>query len=297
MSNLAHGIHFGVNIDPLAGTPCWPIQAAQTVEERELDCVTIQDHPYSPHFLDMWTTLVAVTLNTKQLRIFPNVVNIPLRPPAMLAKAAATLDVLSGGRIELGLGAGAAAFAPEISAMGGPARSPGEAVSALEEAIQIIRGYWRGDLLSFIGQHYTVNELQPGPLPAHSIRLFLGALGPRMLSLTGRLADGWIPSSLFAPPEQLLEMSRRIDEAALSAGRRTSDIRRIYNVMGRIVDGPVQSYLVGPVNYWVDELTRLATQIGMDMFIYWPYDDHLRQYVLFSEEVVPRVREAVGSRS
>lgn len=293
MSNLAHSIRFGVNIDPLANAPGWPVQAAQAVEERELDFVTIQDHPYSPHFLDMWTTLVALALSTKRLRLFPNVANLPMRPPATLAKAVATLDVLSGGRIELGLGAGAAAFVNEIAAMGGSVRTPGEAVAALEEAIRIIRSYWRGNPLSFAGKHYAVKELQPGPLPAHPVGIYLGALGPRMLSLTGRLADGWIPSSLFAPSEQLPEMSRRIDEAALAAGRKISDIRRIYNVMGRIVDGPVQGYLIGPVHYWIDELTRLAVELGIDTFIYWPYDDHLRQYLLFVENVVPRVREAV----
>jgi hypothetical protein len=89
-------------------------------------------------------------------------------------------------------------------------------------------------------------------------------------------------------------MQQRINDAALAAGRRPQDIRRIYNVMGFITDGPVQGLLTGPVGYWVDELTRLAVEVDMDTFIYWPADDRLRQIERFAAEVVPAVREQVA---
>jgi len=210
----------------------------------------------------------------------------------MLAKAAATLDVLSGGRLELGLGAGA--FRQGIEAMGGPGRSRGESVEALEEAVQIIHAFWSGSrTLRFEAKHYTVKGAHPGPRPAHPIGLWLGSYGPRSLGITGRLADGWLPSSSYAPPERLPEMQQRIDAAALGAGRKPQDIRRVYNVMGFITAGPQQSPFTGPVDYWVDELTRLAVEVGMDTFIYWPADDRLRQIERFAAEVVPAVQEQV----
>src|SRR5919197_1556930 len=118
----------------------------------------------------------------------------------MLAKQAASLDVLSGGRFELGLGAGSLWEA--IAAMGGPDRSPREALEALEEAIRIIRLFWSGELtITFEGRHYSVKGLDPGPPPAHPIGIWVGGYKPRMLNLIGRLADGWIPSLPYAPPE------------------------------------------------------------------------------------------------
>lgn len=75
--------------------------------------------------------------------------------------------------------------------------------------------------------------------------IWVGAAGPRMLNLIGRLADGWIPSSGFAPPERLPELHERIDEAAQAAGRKPSEIRRVYNVSGTITDGDRGNFLEG----------------------------------------------------
>ena len=112
--------------------------------------------------------------------------------------------------------------------------------------------------------------------------------------MLGRLADGWIPSSSYVPPEALHEKQQRIDDSALEAGRQPDEIRRIYNVMGMITDGPKEGLLTGPVEYWVDELTRLVVEIGMDTFIYWPADDRMRQIELFASEVVTAVKDQVA---
>ncbi len=294
MSDYQQEIHFGANVDPTASDPGWPLRLSRAIEQLGLEYIGMQDHPYNPGFLDTWTLMASLLQATERVRIFPNVANLPLRPPVMLAKAAATLDVLSGGRVELGLGAGA--FREGIEAMGGPGRSRSESVEALEEAVQIIRAYWKGDrALRFDGKYYVVKGARPGPRPAHPIGLWLGSYGPRSLGVLGRLADGWLPSSSYAPPERLPEMQQRIDTAALAAGRQPRDIRRIYNVMGLITEGPVQALFTGPVHYWVDELTRLAVEVGMDTFIYWPADDRLRQIERFATEVVPAVQEQVAS--
>src|SRR5439155_23813301 len=164
------------------------------------------------------------------IRSFPDVANLPLRPPAMLAKSAATLDVLTGGRVELGLGAGA--FWDAVAAMGGPRRTPAEALKATEEAIDIIRLVWTGQRgRRYDGIFYTLQGLNAGPPPAHPIGIWVGAYGPRMLELIGRKADGWVPSIRpDFPPERLAAGMRAIDEAAQAAGRHPCHIHRVLNV-------------------------------------------------------------------
>jgi alkanesulfonate monooxygenase SsuD/methylene tetrahydromethanopterin reductase-like flavin-dependent oxidoreductase (luciferase family) len=293
MSDLHQAVRFGANVDPTASDPGWPLTLTRAIEQVGLELIGIQDHPYNAGFLDTWSLIATLLQATERVHIFPNVANLPLRPPAMLAKAAATLDVLSGGRVELGLGAGA--FQEGIEAMGGPGRSKGESIEALEEAVQIVHAFWSGNRsLRFEGKHYTLKGTRPGPHPAHPIGLWLGSYGPRALRLTGRLADGWLPSSSYAPPERLPEMQQRINDAALSAGRQPQDIRRIYNVMGLITAGPVQDPFVGPADYWVDELTRLVVEVGMDTFIYWPAADPLHQIELFATGIVPAVQKQVA---
>jgi len=293
MGDLGQEVRFGGNVDPTAGEPDWPLRLTCALEQAGLEYVGIQDHPYNPGFFDTWTLLASLAASTRRIRFFPNVANLPLRPPLLLAKAAATLDILSGGRLELGLGAGG--FRQGIEAMGGPGRTKGEAIDALAEAVQLIKAFWYSEsVVNFVGNHYSARGAQPGPRPAHSIGLWLGSYGPRSLALTGRLADGWIPSSSYAPPERLPQMQQRITDAAQTAGRRPEEIRRVYNVMGLITPGSQQELLMGPVSYWVDELTRLAIEVGMDTFIYWPADDRMSQLERFAAEVAPAVREQVA---
>ncbi len=281
---------FGYFLPPAAGNyPALRTQA-QLVEQLGLELIGIQDHPYQGAFLDTWTLLTALALDTDRIRFFPDVINLPLRPPVMLAKAVASLDELTGGRIELGLGAGY--FWDGIHAMGGPRREPGEAVDALTEAVHILRLFWRGKRnVYFDGEHYQLRGVNPGPLPTHPIGIWLGAIQSRMLSLTGTLCDGWVPSSPYVPPTQLLPKHRQIDEAAVAAGRDPAAIRRIYNLMGTITDSATDDYLEGPTTYWVDELTRLALDCRMDTFIFAPKEASERQIRRFGEEVVPQVRE------
>lgn len=169
----------------------------------------------------------------------------------MIAKQAASLDLLSGGRFELGIGAGS--FWEAIGAMGGPVRSGREALEAPEEAIEIIRLFWSGErTISFEGRYYSISGLHPAPAPAHPIEIWVGAYRPKMLGLVGRRADGWIPSLGYAPPPRIPEMQQRIDEAAEKAGRDPAEIRRAYNLSGRITDGSVGDLLEGPVTHSVE---------------------------------------------
>lgn len=282
MPDYGRTLEFGANADPNAVDHALAREVAATAEACGLELVGVQDHPYQRRFLDTFVLMAVLLAETRRVRVFPNVANLPLRGPAMIAKAAASLDVLSGGRFELGLGAGS--FWEAIGAMGGPVRSAGDSVAALEEAVQIIRLFWSGErAISFEGRFYSVKGLHPGPPPAHPIGIWLGAYRPRMLALTGRLADGWSVTRSYAPPERIPELAARIDEAAAEAGREPWDIRRLYNVSGSL-DDPSR---------WVEELAQSALELGLDTFVLWPTEDHVRQLERFAEEVVPAVRESV----
>jgi hypothetical protein len=97
----------------------------------------------------------------------------------------------------------------------------------------------------------------------------------------------------YAPPEVVPDMHRRIDEAAAEAGRLPADIRRVYNVPGKITATPSGELLQGPVEHWIETLTGFALELGFDTFIFWPSGDARRQVERFAEEVAPGVREAV----
>lgn len=282
---------FGVFLAPEADDAARTVERAVRAEQLGLDLIGIQDHPYQRRFLDTWSLLAFIAARTDRIRLTPDVANLPLRPPAVLATAAATIDVLSGGRFELGLGAGG--FWDGIAAMGGPRRSGAESVDALEEAIAIIRLMWSGEpSVSFAGGHYEIRGVKPGPPPAHPIGIWLGAYGPRMMRVTGRLADGWLPSVPRLPLEDIPERRRAIDEAARSAGRDPAQIRRIANVNGTITDGESSGFLRGPAAQWVDDLRRLQEDYGFQDFIFWGDGDPDTQVRRFAEDVVPLLRES-----
>ena len=287
-------IEFGFFPSPQAGDYPQVVDQIRIAEESGLDLIGIQDHPYQRRFLDTLSLIADLAARTNRVRFFPDVASLPLRHPPVLAKTAATIDRMSGGRFELGLGAGS--FWDAIEGFGGPRRTPGEAVEAIEDAIHVIRLLWSGERnLRYEGRHYRLKGVHSGPVPAHDIAVWVGATGPRMLSLIGRLADGWIPSSGYSSPDKLPEMHERIDQAATAAGRKPADIRRIYNVSGSITDGDRTVVLDGPPSHWVDELSRYALEFGMDTFVFWPRTDPVKQLRRFAEKVAPAVRDAVST--
>ncbi len=254
-------VQFGYFIIPDATEPMRALGQAISADEAGIDLIGIQDHPYQHRFHDTWTLLSVVAARTSRVTVFPDVANLPLRPPAMLAKAAASLDLLSNGRVELGLGAGG--FWPAIQAMGGPSRTAGESVSALEEAIEVIRLMWSGGRgLRFDGRFYQLAGLNAG------------AYRPRMLRLIGRAADGWVPSLGYLTPQQLGEAGARIDDAAREAGRDPSAIRRVLNVGGDLT---------------AEDFATIVLEHGFDTFMTGPDAGDA-----FIEEVVPKVRELVA---
>jgi alkanesulfonate monooxygenase SsuD/methylene tetrahydromethanopterin reductase-like flavin-dependent oxidoreductase (luciferase family) len=190
-----HDLQFGTIITPGNNPPETAVALGVLSEDLGFDLVTYQDHPYQPRFLDTWTLLTWVAAHTERIQVSANVLNLPLRPAAVTARAAASLDLLTHGRFNLRLGAGG--FLTAVAAMGGPKLTPGQAVDALSEGIDVIRGIWDASErvpLRIDGKHYQLVGAKRGPAPAHHIPIWLGAYRPRMLRLTGRKADGWLPS-------------------------------------------------------------------------------------------------------
>jgi luciferase-like monooxygenase/hemerythrin HHE cation binding domain-containing protein len=293
MTDYGHPLLFGSFISPASTNAEGTVSLAVLSEQVGLDLVTFQDHPYQPAFLDTWTLLSYVAARTSRVHLAANVTNLPLRPPAVLARSVASLDLLSDGRVELGLGAGA--FWDAIEAMGGRRLSPGQARQALDEAISVIRQTWdtsqRGGV-RVDGEFYPVKGAKRGPAPAHEVGIWLGAYKPRMLALTGRAADGWLPSLSYLQPGDLAAGNKIIDEAAERAGRSPAAIRRLLNIGGQF--GPVsRGPLDGPPDQWAEELAGLALSDGISTFIVAADDpDDLRR---FAGEVAPAVRELVDA--
>jgi alkanesulfonate monooxygenase SsuD/methylene tetrahydromethanopterin reductase-like flavin-dependent oxidoreductase (luciferase family) len=271
------------------------VEQVLIAERAGLDLVGIQDHPYQRRFLDTFALIADLLARTTELRFFPDVANLPMRGPTMIAKASASLDVMSGGRFELGLGAGS--FLDAVAGMGGPRLSQAEAVDALEEAIPIIRAALdvgpERRVVRGPGPHYPVRGYPPGPPPAHRVEIWVGAYRPRGLRLIGRMADGWVPSFGYLGGDAFKRASALIDEAAVAAGREPAAIRRVYNIGGVVTDGPEgEGPLDGPVSQWVETLSSWARNLGVDTFIYWPPD--IASLDRYAVQVVPAVRASLG---
>ncbi len=294
MTDYGNDLILGSFVTPTSATPQRAVELAQAAERAGLDLVTFQDHPYQPGFLDTWTLMAYVAARTERISLSGNVTNLPLRPPAVLARAVASLDLLTQGRVELGLGAGG--FWDAIEAMGGRRLAPGEAVEALSEAIDVIRGIWDVDdpaRLRVDGTHYRLNGAKRGPRPAHDISIWLGAYKPRMLRLTGAKADGWLPSLGYLPSlEALAEGNAIIDEAAVEAGRDPAAVRRLLNIDGRF--GPAgEQLLSGPPEQWVEQLAALTLEHGITGYVL--VGDDPTTVDRFGQEVAPVLRELVAA--
>jgi hypothetical protein len=288
--DYGHELVFGTFLTPAIDQVDRVIALAQLTEQVGLDLVTMQDHPYQPRLADAWTLLSVIAAQTRTVKVATNVANLPLRHPVVLARSVASLDLITGGRVELGLGAGG--FREAVAANGGPELTAGQSIVALEEALAIIREVWKpeGGGIRLPGKHYSLNGAKRGPAPAHPVEIWLGAYKPRMLALTGRLADGWLPSSGYTGPDALASMNKIIDDAAVDAGRDPSAVRRLYNLSGTFTGQG--GFLQGPESLWIDQLTELTLTEGMSTYILASDNpEDIRRFA----EVAEGVKESVAT--
>jgi alkanesulfonate monooxygenase SsuD/methylene tetrahydromethanopterin reductase-like flavin-dependent oxidoreductase (luciferase family) len=296
MTDYGHDLLFGVFITPVAQPPMHAVDLAVVADRAGLDLATFQDHPYQAAFYDTWTLLSFVASRTSRIRVSGNVLNLPLRQPAVLARSVASLDRLSGGRVDFGIGTGA--FWDAIAGMGGRRLTPGQSVDALEEAITIIRDIWDAEKRGGVfvdGTYYQIKGAKRGPAPAHDIPIWVGAYKPRMLNLTGRLTDGSVPTLGYLPGgfADLAEMNKRIDEGAEQAGRDPAAIRRLLNISGQFASSGNGSPLNGPPRQWAEELADVALEYGVSGFILAANDAATIE--LFARDVAPATRELVAA--
>lgn len=295
MTDYGHDLLFGTFTTPTAANAENVVALAQLADRAGLDLVTFQDHPYQPAFLDAWTLLSYLAARTERIHLVPNVLNLPLRQPVVIARSAASLDILSGGRVELGMGTGA--FWDAIEASGGRRLTPGQGVSALAEAIEIVREIWAVDRPGGVHQRgawYSADGAKRGPAPVHSIGIWLGAYKPRMLRLTGSAADGWLPSLgyLKGGPSDLINLNAQIDAGAEEAGRDPQAVRRLLNIGGTFA--PVaRGLLNGPASHWAEDLAEISLEYGVSGYILAADDGATIQR--YAEDVAPAVRELVAA--
>ncbi len=199
--------------------------AAVAAEESGWDGVWTWDHLRDPDetadagVVESWTALSALAEATRRVTIGPLVLNTGLRHPGVLANMTATLQQVSGGRLLLGIGAGATpsmAYAREQTALG--MEVPGDRVRAerVAETAQVLRRLWSGDPSSFAGRRFRLDRpsgfLRPDPPPP----IIVGGFGPRMAAIAGRFGDGFNTQAMHP---HLAELARAAREACADAGR------------------------------------------------------------------------------
>jgi alkanesulfonate monooxygenase SsuD/methylene tetrahydromethanopterin reductase-like flavin-dependent oxidoreductase (luciferase family) len=290
-------MQFGAFIGPRADDIAGVRQRVLAAERSGFDFVSIQDHPYVPAYLDTFSLIANLMATTSTLRFVTNVANLPLRPAPMLAKAAASIDRLSNGRFDLGLGAGR--VWSEIERMGGPTWTPGEAIGAMSEALDTLRTAWGFEAENGAGA-------APGLVPAHRIGIWVGGAGPRMLDLIGRKADGWI-APLATGYETKPAAQNRIDAAAIAAGRNPAAVGRMIQLVGRVTDtastisrprsGPGSQSIRTTADHWARIVAEFAVEERFDAVNFVLEDEASDQIIRFGAEVIAAAKEAIANAS
>jgi alkanesulfonate monooxygenase SsuD/methylene tetrahydromethanopterin reductase-like flavin-dependent oxidoreductase (luciferase family) len=286
-------LQFGVDLPASVSDGRDPVRDARRAEDLGFDFVSTSDHPCgtAPSY-ETWTMLSWVAASTSRIRIATRVLGVPYRPPAMVAKMAETFQRLSGGRLILGLGGGYSD--DEFRAFGLTVPSPRDKVDGMAEAIRIARGLWSQRAFTFTGRLYSTDGADIEPKPARRIPIWLGTYGPRALTATGQLADGWIPSLGFAPIADVVAMRDRIRSAARDAGRPDDAVTLAFNLGVRIDDdaAPDESIVSGSVDAVVERLVSF-TRLGFTAFNFQPQgpgrDEQIER---LAAEVIPAVRAA-----
>jgi alkanesulfonate monooxygenase SsuD/methylene tetrahydromethanopterin reductase-like flavin-dependent oxidoreductase (luciferase family) len=284
----------GLNISASTVAGSDPVTDALEAERLGFDFVSTNDHPMgSTPTHEAWTLLTWVAARTSTIKVASRVLGVPYRNPAIVAKMAASLQALSGGRLILGIGGGSSDEG--IAAVGAGPLSPREKMDRLEDAMRILRGLWSQPAFSHEGIAHSVREATIDPRPSDPVPVWTGVYGDRGLALTGELGDGWIPSLDMAPPERAAAMRERILRAAEASGRSPEALSFIYNLEVSVgaedADDPVVS---GDPARIVERLLGFV-ELGFSGMNFLLSGPNLReQRERLAGEVLPRLREAAG---
>jgi alkanesulfonate monooxygenase SsuD/methylene tetrahydromethanopterin reductase-like flavin-dependent oxidoreductase (luciferase family) len=197
-------MQFGIHLGPQDLTMTEMRRAWKKFEALGFDWISVWDHfyaaapPYDRGCFEALTSQAALALETSRVRVGCLVYSTGYRHPTLLAQAGATIDHLSDGRLEMGLGAGWHSL--EYEAYGLPFEAPAVRLRRMAESATLVRALWNEETVDFEGEFYTLKEARCDPKPVqHSPRIWIGARGPRALALAGSLGDGWNAS--YVTPE------------------------------------------------------------------------------------------------
>lgn len=284
---MSRQLRFGICTDQ--NLP-WPtlVERWQLFETLGFDSVWDCDHFVQPSrpdgpYLESWTLLAALAARTERIRLGVLVSCNTFRHPALLAKQAVTVDQISGGRLELGLGAGW--FQPEHEMFGLDFPPPGTLVERFREAVEVVDTLLRNDVASYEGKHYRLNQarFRPGPVQKPRPPLTLGAHRPRMLEIVARYADAW---NSHGTVEEIRTRNAILDEHCDRLGRDPSTIvRSLYYWVPRSEDDPWAS-----VDAFQDVVGRYR-EVGIEEFIVdQPRQEQHAVLERVATEVLPKLR-------
>ena len=269
----------------------WPktVERWRLFEELGFDSVWDCDHytqpsrPTGPYF-EAWTLLSALAGLTSRIRFGVLVSCNTFRHPYLLAKEASTVDHVSGGRLEFGLGAGW--FEPEQRMLGTPLPEKAELVGRFREAVEICDSLFRNEVTTYEGRWYQLREAAFRPLPVQKPRppFTLGAHRPRMLAIVARYADSW---NSYGPPGVIRERNAVLDEQCAAIGRDPGSLRRsLYYSIAREADpwASVDAF---------QEVVGRYREVGIEEFILdHPKDEQLGVLEKVAADVLPKLRQA-----
>jgi alkanesulfonate monooxygenase SsuD/methylene tetrahydromethanopterin reductase-like flavin-dependent oxidoreductase (luciferase family) len=269
-----------------------------SIEALGFDSIWVADHfvdPYQPDspWFESWTLLGALANQTDHVRIGTLVTSFLLRNPAMLARQAITVDHVSNGRLELGLGTGVS-WDPVYSMIGIENWSPQERVARFREVVEIVDLCLRNKVTSYEGQYYHLRDAAMNPQPVQQPRppIIIAAVGPLMLKITARYADAWnfVPGDWNTPPHKMLHRTIRknklLDDYCVAIGRDPKTIRRSLLVFGseaRTAFNSVDTF---------ETIVRNYQDVGITEFIfYYPFtDEQVPVFTQIARKVIPKLR-------
>lgn len=278
------------------------------VEDLGFDMVTTGDHfvdwsePSRP-WLEAWTVLAAVARETTRVRLATYVTQIPLRNPALFARMALSVDQISGGRLEVGLGTGLR-MDPATDMMGIPNWEEKERVARFKEYVEIVDHMLSNEVTSYEGKYYTVRNavMNPGPIQKPRPPIVVAALGPTMIRYAAKYADNWNTMSFKTTFEERLDETRErvalVDEACAKLGRDPSTLRRSFLMFDPAAraSGGAYSYYESPAAF-EHQAGRLLEMGFSEIGLYFPLVESQRPvFERIAHDVLPAMRKTAGVR-
>ncbi len=290
----ADDVRFG--IDPGHDMPIDEIVAyARRADAAGFDLFTMSDHlQYAKPTCDPWTALTWVAAQTSRIWVGANALAVPYREPAVLAKMAATLDLLSGGRLTVGMCVGK--YDQEFESFGLAVRSPADKMTALREAVEIIQALWTtcDGPVSYSGSQFRIRNAFINPQPSRRIPVWIGTYGRRGLAIAGKYGDGWIPSLPVIEFDAARAMLALVKESARAAGRDPAQLAYACNVVVSFdsASTPSPQLIAGSEQAITDQLIQIIRAGFTFPVVILRQPDWCER---FATEIIPCVRAGLNA--